>query len=99
MSTLEFQKSTESAVHSIGTPCDRLQRPPQPAARQLGPRLGRRAAVLPPHVAAADAAVAADREQQRRWPPTERLMREPPRHRVTQLALAAAAGAPVIRLD
>ena len=48
---------------------DPFQRPPQPAARQLRPRLGRAAGVLAPHVPAAGAAVAADRDQQRRRPP------------------------------
>ncbi len=63
-----------------GTRC--LQRPPQPAARQLRPRLGGRAGVLAPHVPAAGAAVAADRDQQRRRSPPERLVRQPPGHGV-----------------
>ena len=52
------------------------------AAGQLRPRLGRPAGVLPPHVPAAGAPVAADRDQQRRRPPPERLVRQPPDHGV-----------------
>ncbi len=76
-----------------------LQRPPQPASGQLRPRLGRRAGVLAPHVPAAGAAVAADRDQQRRRPPSERLVCKPSGDRVAQLALAAAPTTPVIWLD
>ena len=76
-----------------------FQRPPQPASRQPRPRFGCSAGVLPPHVAAAGAAVTPDRDQQRRRPPPERLVRQPPQHGATRRALAAAASAPPIRLD
>jgi len=39
------------------------------------------------------------RVQQRRRPPTERLVRQPPDDRVPRHALGSAATAPVIRLD
>ena len=78
---------------------DPLQRPAQPAAGQLGPRLGRLAGVLAPHVPAAGAPVAADRDQQRRRAPPERLVREPAGHAVTRDALAAAPPAPPIGVD
>ena len=59
-----------------------FQRPAQPSPGQLGPRLGRLAGVLAPHVRTAGAPVAADRDQQRRRPPAQRLVRQPPGHRV-----------------
>jgi len=77
---------------------DRLQRPPQPAAGQFRPRRCGPAEVLPPHVPAAGAAVAADRDEQRHRPPTPRLMREPAGHAVARYALTAAAPAPPVRL-
>ena len=43
------------------------------------------------------APVPADDHLQNRGPPPERLMREPPNHRVTQHTSLAAATAPVIR--
>ena len=59
-----------------------LQRPPQPAAGQLRPRLRRLARVLPPHMPASGAAVAADRHLQRGRSPAERLVRQPADHGV-----------------
>ena len=78
---------------------DGFQRPPQPAARQLRPRLGRLGRVLAPHIPAAGAPVATDRDDERRRSPAERLVRQPSRHRVTRGALTAAAPAPWVRLD
>ena len=74
-----------------------LQRPPQPATGQLGSRLGGPAGVLPPHVSAAVAAVAADRHQQDGRSPPERLVRQLADDRVARDTLAAAAVAPVVR--
>ena len=48
---------------------------------------------------AAGATVAADRDQQGRRPPAERLVRQPPGHGVAGSALAAAAPAPLVGLD
>jgi len=45
------------------------------------------------------ASVAADRDQQRRGTPAQRLVRQPPGHRVPRRAFAPAAPAPAIRLD
>lgn len=78
---------------------DGLQRPPQRTTRQARPRLGRLAGVLPPHMPAAGAPVAAHRHQQRRRPPPERLVRQPPEHGVARRTLAAAAAAALIRLE
>jgi hypothetical protein len=77
---------------------DPLQRPPQPTPRQLGPRLGRGRGVLSPDVSAADAAVAAHRDQQCRGTLPERFMRQPPDQAVTREAFAAAATAPLVRV-
>jgi hypothetical protein len=78
---------------------DRFQRPPQRAAREFRSRLGGLVRVLAPHVPAAGAAVAADRHQQRRGSPPERLMRQLPSHAVAGRALAAAAATPLVVLD
>jgi hypothetical protein len=75
---------------------DGLQRPPQAPAGQFRPRLGGLGGVLAPHVPAAAAAVAADRDQQRRGTPPERFVRERPGHGVPRRALAAAATTPFI---
>ena len=71
---------------------ERLQRPPQPTARQLRPRLGRAAGVLAPHVPAAGAPVAADRDQQRRRTPAQRLVRQPPDHACPAASLRSRSG-------
>jgi hypothetical protein len=73
---------------------DPFQRPPQPPAGQLRACLGRPAGVLAPHVPAPAAPVAADRDQQHGRPPAQRLVRQPPPHRVPRAALATAAAAP-----
>jgi hypothetical protein len=78
---------------------DPFQRPPQPATRQLGPGFGGPGGVLPPHVAAAGAPVTADPDQQRGWPPPERLVRQRTGHGPAGRAFAAAAAAPPIRVD
>ena len=77
---------------------DRRQRPAQPTAGQLGPRLGGPAGVLPPHVTAGRAPVAANRHHQRRRPPTERLVRQLAGDAVTRDALAATPPAPPVGL-
>lgn len=51
---------------------DGLQRPPQTAARQLGPRLGGEAGVLTPHMPTAGAPVAAHRHLQCGGAPPQR---------------------------
>ena len=75
---------------------DALQRPAQSTARQLRPRLGGPAGVLAPHVPAAGAPVAADRDQQRRRAPPERLVRQPTDDAVPRAALASAATTPPV---
>jgi hypothetical protein len=77
---------------------DGLQRPPQRAARQLRPRLGGLAGVLAPHMPAAGAPVAADRHQQRRGSPPERLVRQPPGHAVARRSLRSTAATPPVEL-
>jgi len=78
---------------------DAFQRPPQPTSRQLRPRLRRAAGVLAPHMPAPGAAVATDRDHERRRPPAQRLVRQLAGHRVTPHALATAAAVPLIGLD
>ena len=78
---------------------DAGQRPPQPAARQLRPRLGRLAHVLAPHMPTASAPVAAHRHHQRRRTPPQRLVRQPASHRVPGDTLTPAAPAPLVRLN
>ena len=78
---------------------DALQRPPQPTTRQLRSRLGRPAGVLAPHVATTRAPVAADRDQQRGRSPAQRLVGQPPGHRVPRRALAPAATTPLVGFD
>ncbi len=78
---------------------DAFQRPPQPAARELRPRLGGTAGVVTPHVPAARAPVAAHDYLQRRRAPAQRFVRQAPDHGVTRRALATAAAAPLIGLD
>ncbi len=53
---------------------DADQRPPQRSTGEPGPGLGGRGGVLPPHVPAPIAPVAADPDQQDRRPPPQRLM-------------------------
>ena len=73
---------------------DALQRPPQPAARELRPRFGGAAGVLAPHMGAAGARVATDRHDQRRGSPPERLVSQAAGHGVAGDAFAAAASTP-----
>jgi hypothetical protein len=76
-----------------------FQRPPQTSAGQLRPRLRSEAGVLPPDVAALAAAVAPDGDLQAGGSPAERLVRQPSDHGAPRNALAAAAPAPVVRVD
>ena len=75
-----------------------FQRPAQRTTREPGTRFGRGAGVLAPHVGAPGAAVAADRDQQRRGSPAQRLVSQLPSDRVTDGALAPAASTPRIRV-
>jgi len=75
------------------------QRPAQPAAGELGSWLGGLAGVLAPHVPAAGASVAADRDQQRCWPPAQRLVRQLAGHAVARLALTPALTTPPVGLQ
>jgi len=91
-------------VESLGDPGDgevlhdqRFERPPQPTARELRPRLGRTGGVLAPHVPAAGAAVATHRDLQHRRSPPQRLVREPTDHGVPSSAFGAAASTPLVR--
>jgi len=77
---------------------DRLQRPAQRTAGQLGPRLGGPAGVLAPDVPATGAPVPADRDQQRGGAPAEGFVREAAGHAVARDALAATPPAPPIGL-
>lgn len=74
------------------------QPPPQPGTGDLGPRLRRGRGVLAPHVAALDAPVAMDGEQQGRGSP-ERLVRQLPGPGVPRPAMAPAPAAPVLQTD
>ena len=78
---------------------DPFQRPPQTATGEPRPRLGRLGGVLAPHVSAPGAPVAANRDQQRRRSPAQRLVRQAPHHGVAGRALAAAASAPLVRFQ
>lgn len=75
-----------------------LQRPGHSAVGELRARLRRTAGVLTPHVNAAGASVAADRDLQRGGAPPQRLVGQPPNNGVSREALAAAPSAPPIRL-
>jgi len=78
---------------------DAFQRPPQPAPRQLRARPGSLAGVLTPHVPAAGAPVAANRDQQHRGTPAQRLVRQPAGHRVARGAFAATTATPAAGFD
>ncbi len=52
------------------------------------------AGVLARHMPTAGAAIAADRDQQRRRAPPQRLVRQPPGHAVARRSLASAAATP-----
>ena len=90
----------------LGDPGDRevladhsFQRPAQPAAGEFRPRLGSFGHVLPPHMPAPAATVAADAHQQSGRPPSEGFMTQSPGYRVPGNALASALVAPVIGLN
>ncbi len=61
---------------------------------QLRARPGGPAGVLAPHMPTAGAVIAADRDQQRRRAPPQRLVRQPPGHAVARRSLASAAATP-----
>jgi hypothetical protein len=71
-----------------------FQRPSQAAPGQRGPRIGSLGAVLVPHMTAAVASVAADRDQRYGGPPPTRFVRQLTCHRVPWGALLTAAAAP-----
>ena len=75
---------------------DPLKCPPQPATRELRPRVGRPGGVLAPHVPAASASVAADGEQQRGRSPAEWFVGQLPGDRVPRGSFAAASAAPLV---
>ena len=85
------------AAHRQVPDHDRLQRPPQPATRQLGPWLGGTVGVLAPHVPASGAAVAAHGDAKRGGSPPERLMGQLADHGVARRPLPAAAAAPPLK--
>ena len=65
----------------------------------LGAWIGSRRGVLAPDVTAPGAPVAADRDQQGRRAPAQRLVGQLARDRVPDAALAATAPAPLVRLE
>jgi hypothetical protein len=75
---------------------DRLQRPGQSTTRQPGPRLGRAAGVLAPHMPTPGAPVPADRHQQGGRSPAQRLVRQLPRDGVPESSCTPAASAPAL---
>lgn len=75
---------------------DSLQCPPQPAAGELRPWFVRLGGILPPHVPATGAPLAADSHQPRGRPPAEGLMAELPSYRVPRDALVATLATPLI---
>lgn len=75
-----------------------FQRPPQAPAGELRTRLSRLTGVMAPHVTAAGAPVAPDRDQQDRGAPPQRLVRQLTDHAVASRAHAPAAAAPLVRL-
>jgi len=86
------RSGNSEVLHDEGLEC-----PPQPAARELRPWLGRAGGVLAPHVSAAGAAVATHRDLKDGGSPPQRLVRESTDDRVPSSALGAAASAPLIR--
>jgi hypothetical protein len=58
------------------------------------PAAGGPAGVLARHMPTAGAAIAADRDQQRRRAPPQRFVRQPPGHAVARRSLASAAATP-----
>ena len=96
---LDKEQGTADAAHVL----EQAERP-LPAVQQslwairrhgwLIRRLGGLAGALAPHTPTAGAAIAADRDQQRRRAPPQRLMRQPPGHAVERRSLASAASTP-----
>jgi len=78
---------------------DPFQRPAQAPTRELRPRRRGLAGVLALHVPAPGAPVTADRDQQRRETPAQRLVRQATRDGVARRSLPAAPAAPLIRLS
>jgi hypothetical protein len=76
-----------------------FQRPPQTATGQPGPRFGGAAGVLPPHPTTIPAPVPADRDQQQRRPPPQRLVGKHPGHRIPRYTTASASNALIARVD
>ena len=85
--------STRATVSCWQTIADSAQRSPPRVSLARGSAA---AGVLAPHVPATRAPVAADRDDQRRRAPTERLVRQPAGHALVRDALAAAPPAPPI---
>ena len=75
------------------------QRPAHRRPRELGARIGRFAHILVPHMGALLAPVATHAHVQERGAPPVRLVRQAPDHRVTRLALTAAASTPPVLTD
>jgi len=78
---------------------DPLQCPPKPPPRQPGPRLGRRAGVLAPHMRATATPVATHDHLKDGGSPAQRLVSQPADDGVADRALAAASTTPLIGLD
>lgn len=76
-----------------------FQGPSQDTAGQLGPRIGRLGAVLAPHMTAAVAPVAADRDQRCRGAPPTRFMCQLTYHGISWRPLLTAAAAPRVFID
>src|SRR5699024_8116727 len=90
-------------AESLGNPCDAqvaddetLQCPGQATAGELRAWLRCERGVLTPHVKAAAAPVAADRDLQRRRSPPKWFVSQPPDDCVARVPHAAAASAPLV---
>jgi len=78
---------------------NRDERPAQCSERQLGARSGGLAEVLPPDVSTLGAPVAAERDEQGRGAPAERLVGQRAGNAVARRPLAAASPAPLVPLQ
>ena len=78
---------------------DARQRPPQAPPGEFRPRFSDLRDVLPPHMPAPAAAVAAYPDQQRGRTPAHRFVRQPTSHRVSRYTSAPAPPVPLIRVD
>jgi len=97
-----FQATAEAfgdAGHRQVLTHDPFQCPPQSATREPCSRRRGLGGVLAPHVPAAGAPVAANRDQQDARAPAQRFVGQPPHHGLARDALASAAAAPLIRFD